>query len=289
MDSSLKRLLLSFALIAFLQPAPMLLAGPMPKANAAAGAQAGNAQALHAEAAQLFELGNQARAAQGLKALEWDPALAAAALRHCERMAAEGALSHRFASEPELKERAGGAGAHFNLVEENVAFGPTTATIHVAWMNSQHHRENLLNPEVNRVGLAVVARGDELYAVADFAHSVAVLSRDQVESSVGNLLHESGISVYPNPGGARLACAQDQGLPASLDGRRPEFIMRWQDAEMNQLPEELADRVATGKYKEAVVGSCAPQTAEGTFTVYRVAVMLLKPGTGGSRTVASAK
>jgi hypothetical protein len=246
-------------------------------------------QALRAKAEQLFILGNQARAAQGLGGLEWDPALAAAALKHCERMATEGAISHQFAGEPELIERAGGAGAHFNLVEENVAVGPTTASIHEAWMNSQHHRENLLNPAVNRVGLAVVVRGDALYAVADFAHSVAVLSQEQVESSVGRLLHASGVSVFTNPAGARLACAEDHGMPTSLDGWRPEFIMRWQDAELAQLPEQLKDRIASGRYKEAVVGSCEPQSAEGMFTVYRIAVLLLRPGTPGSRTVASAR
>lgn len=289
MDISPKSLLLSLALSALAHPASMLLADPVPPASAGGGVQIGDNKALRVKAEQLFALGNQARAAHGLRSLDWDPALAAAALNHCERMAEEGAISHQFAGEPDLTERAGGAGAHFNLVEENVAVGPYPASIHEAWMNSQHHRENLLNPEVNRVGLAVVARGDVLYAVADFAHTVAVLTQEQVEASVGKMLLASGVSIHPNPAVARNACAQDHGMPASLDGRRPEFIMRWQDAELSQLPEQLTDRIATGKYKEAVVGSCAPQTAEGTFTVYRVAVLLLKPGSAGSRTVASAK
>jgi uncharacterized protein YkwD len=289
MDFLPKSLLLTLALTALVQPVPLFSAGQPPSAIGAVDPQIGNNQALRAKAEQLFVFGNQARAARGLRALEWDPALAAAALRHCERMAAEGAISHQFAGEPDLSERAGGAGAHFNLVEENVAVGPSPVSLHEAWMNSPHHLENLLNPEVNRVGYAVVARGDVLYAVADFAHSVAALSREQVEASVGRLLQVRGISVHPNPAGARIACAQDQGMPASLDGWRPEFIMRWQDAELTQLPEQLMDRIASGKYKEAVVGSCVPQTAEGTFTVYRVAVMLLKPGTASSRTLASAR
>ena len=32
-----------------------------------------------------------------------------------------------------------------------------------------------------------------------------------------------------------MACAQDHGLPVSLDNRRPEFIMRWQDAALERL------------------------------------------------------
>jgi len=40
------------------------------------------------------------------------------------------------------------------------------------------------------------------------------------------------------------------------------------------LPGALLDRIATGRYHLAAVGSCAPQTAENTFTAYRVAVLL---------------
>ena len=72
-------------------------------------------------------------------------------------------------------ERAGQAGAHFSLIEENVAVGPTPAAIHDGWMHSPGHRTNLLNPEVDRVGIAVVASRGELYAVADYARECAAL------------------------------------------------------------------------------------------------------------------
>jgi hypothetical protein len=144
-------------------------------------------------------------------------------------------------------------------------------------MNSQYHRENLLNPSVDRVGIAVIARGTMLYAVADFEHAVSVLTPEQVEATISNLVEATGVSAHGNSNGARIACAQDHGLPASLDNRRPEFIMRWQDAELAHLPAALIDRIATGKYREAAIGSCPSQSATNTFTVYRVAVLLLKP------------
>lgn len=246
-------------------------------------AQIGNTAALRRQAEQLFMLGNQARQAQGAKPLEWDPGLADAALRHCQLMAAAGALSHQYTGEADVDERAGQSGAHFSLIEENVAMGYNAAQIHEAWMNSPHHRENLLSPEVDRVGFAVVARGSQLYAVADFAHVVAVLTPEQVEGSVARLLRANGISVDPNSAAAREACAMDHGMPATLDEMRPEFIMRWQDAELARLPGQLIDRMATGKYPVAVVGSCTPTSSGGSFTRYRVAVMLLRPISGGSR------
>jgi len=91
------------------------------------------------------------------------------------------------------------------------------------------------------------------------------------------MVQASGVAAHGSSEGAREACSLDHGLPASLDNGRPEFIMRWQDAELDRLPGALLDRIATGKYHEAAVGSCPVQSAETTFTVYRVAVLLLRP------------
>jgi len=134
-----------------------------------------------------------------------------------------------------------------------------------------------------------VARGDVLYAVADFEHAVVVLSQEQVEALVGRMVQASGISIHADPAAARVACAMVQGMPALVDGWRPEFIMRWQDTQLARLPSQLVDRIATGKYKEAVIGSCVANTAANTFTDYRVAVLLLRPVLPGSRTVASSR
>jgi hypothetical protein len=65
--------------------------------------------------------------------------------------------------------------------------------------------------------------------------------------------------------------------------------MRWQDAELSHLPEALLDRISTGKYREAAVGSCPSQSADGTFTLYRVAVLLLRAEPGVTRTYLSSK
>jgi hypothetical protein len=154
-------------------------------------------------------------------------------------------------------------------------------------MNSPGHRENLLNPGVDRVGVAVVARGNQLYAVADFGHAVAVLTPEQVEAKVANLVQATGVAAHGSSEGAREACALDHGLPASIDSQRPEFIMRWQDAELDRLPGALLDRIATGKYHQAAVGSCPVQSAATTFTVYRVAVLLLRPASAAPRTYLS--
>jgi hypothetical protein len=50
--------------------------------------------------------------------------------------------------------------------------------------------------------------------------------------------------------------------------------MRWQDSEMSHLPGALEERLSSGRYRQAAVGSCPARNAEGAFTVYRVAVLL---------------
>ena len=51
-------------------------------------------------------------------------------------------------------------------------------------------------------------------------------------------------------------------------------MIRWQDADLAHLPQELANQLASGKYRKAAVGSCPAQNGGGAFTSYRVAVLL---------------
>jgi hypothetical protein len=213
-----------------------------------------SSHAIQAEAWQIVALANQARAEAGAGPLKWDAALATAAREHCLQMAAEGPISHRYEGEPGLAKRAAQAGAHFSLVEENVAFGPDPAAIHEGWMRSPGHRENLLNPQVDRVGVAVVASRGAIYAVADYERAVPVFSSAQAESKVAALVEARGAYV--------------------LHGLQPQFIMRWQDADLNRLPRQLAEKLSSGEFRQAAVGCCPAQNQEEAFTAYRLAVLL---------------
>jgi len=236
-------------------------------------AQTASPNAIQQEAWQLVQLTNQSRAQVGAGPLKWDSALAKAVRQHCLRMATEGQLSHQFAGEPDPGERAAQAGARFSLIEENLALAPTAAEIYEGWMSSPHHRANLLNPQVDSVGVAVVAGRDGLYAVADYELAVPMLTQTQIEARVVGLL--SGIiTILPDPTLARAACAEDSGVPIPASGPRPRFVMRWIDAPLNQLPQALMAKLASGQYHQASVGSCSPQGEVGFFTAYRIAVLL---------------
>ena len=267
MKFSRQGLLFSLALAAPLLSAP-------PQADAQDGGAANIQANIQTADEQLLALANQARAQVGAGRLQWDSALAAAALFHCRRMVVEGPIAHRYGGEPDLTDRAGQAGARFNLIEENVAVGPSAATIHEEWMNSAGHRANLLNPEIDHIGVAVVESRGVLYAVADYSHAVEPLTASQVEARVAALITASVVSIVGDSSLARRACASNEGAPRGPEGAMPGFVMRWQSPGLKELPKALADRLATGRYRRAAVGSCPAQGLDGPFTAYRLAVLL---------------
>ncbi len=189
-------------------------------------------------------------------------------------MAAEGPIAHQYPGELDVSERAGLAGAHFDLIEENVAVASTLRGIHDAWMHSKGHRENMLNPEVDSVGIAIIASRGVLYATADYSRGVQALTREQVESRVSEQIHNAGVKVRADHSLARSACLMENGIPRSAADTPPSFVMRWEGSDLARLPQNLVDQLKSGRYREAAVGSCDAHGDQGTFTSYRVAVLL---------------
>lgn len=219
----------------------------------------------------LFSAANAEREQRGLPTLRWDNALYQAASFHADAMAAHSNISHQFAGEPELATRGARAGARFSVISENVAMASTAVEIHDLWMHSPHHRENLLDTKVDRVAIRVVRRNGELYAVEDFERSVASLSLDDQERRVASLLQQTAaVTVLTAAEDARRTCALNSGY---VGPRQPWFVMRFTAADLNQLPDKLQDRLASGKYHQAAVGACAA-TGTQNFTAYNIAVLL---------------
>jgi uncharacterized protein YkwD len=120
---------------------------------------------------QLLDLANQARAEAGLTPLQSDEGLTRAARKHPELMASRKELSHDLPGEPALPQRfAATSTLQFSAEGENVGLAPSAAEAHRGFMRSQHHRENLLNPDYNVAGFAVVRNGSTIYVTEDFGH-----------------------------------------------------------------------------------------------------------------------
>lgn len=233
----------------------------------------GAAQSPRSVAEQyLFRAVNAERQARGLRPLLWDESLHRAAIAHAQQMAMRASISHQYAGEAELSERAQRAGAHFSIVAENVGEAPSAPQIHDAWMRSEHHRDNVLDAHVDRVGISVLSRNGELYAVEDFDKSVMSLSFDEQESAVATLLSQetAGLGIRVGTEAARQTCELETGYAGE---RRPWFVMRFTAGELDLLPEQLRSRLSTGKYREALVGAC-PARGVRNFSSYSIAVLL---------------
>jgi hypothetical protein len=189
-------------------------------------------------------------------------------------MAAHESISHQFPGEPELTDRGASAGVPFSAISENVAEAPNAVQIHDMWMRSDHHRANLLDPRVDSVGISVIVRNGELYAVEDFARTVRNVSLTQQEAAIARLLAEHGkIALASDPEkifAARKACTMSTGDAGAI---QPWFVMRFTSDSLTRLPDQLTSQMASGHYHQAAVGAC-PSPRQSPFTSYNFAVLL---------------
>jgi len=71
----------------------------------------------------------------------------------------------------------------WTIVGENVGTGSTVAAIQDAFMNSLHHRENILYTKYNQVGVGVAMAGGKLFVTQIFVRRVAAAQRVRALSS----------------------------------------------------------------------------------------------------------
>lgn len=218
----------------------------------------------------IFQLANQARAEHKLPPLRWDNALAKAARSHLQWVIRNsGELLHQYPGEPDLATRGATAEAHFSTISENIAgHGDTPESLHQIWMNTPTHRANLLDPNLDVIGIAVAENKGFLYAVEDFARNVPVLSFEAIEQQVSKLLQAEGLSPAPSNNDARITCTMPHGQAGA-----PRLVIQWDTAEFSQLPDVILEQIDQTKYSSAAVGVCQGKPSNPQFTTYHIAVL----------------
>jgi uncharacterized protein YkwD len=106
----------------------------------------------------LIDLTNAERksADKDLKPLKMNPKLMEAARKHAANMAAQDKLDHVL-DEKKPTDRVKTAGYKSTYVGENIAWNQDTPKeVMKSWMDSEHHRDNILKPEYTEIGVAVV-------------------------------------------------------------------------------------------------------------------------------------
>ena len=128
---------------------------------------------------QLLSLINDARSQNGLASLSLDSRLSAAAMAHSIDMACNDLVSHTGSDGSTWYDRAkaqgfaNSASARENIYVGNPAFGGDAQGAFTWWMNSQIHRENILNPKVSVIGIGYAFTSTSTYG----GHYTLVLAR----------------------------------------------------------------------------------------------------------------
>lgn len=108
---------------------------------------------------QILDITNAIRVRHELPTLEWDEKTAEVAYSHSKDMAIEDYFSHESDQYGDLSERLKAAEILYQLAGENIAANYTDGPAVVeGWLNSESHREALLNEEFTHLGVGVYQR-----------------------------------------------------------------------------------------------------------------------------------
>ena len=118
-------------------------------------------------ARDLYKRLNAERAARGLKPLRWDRSLATYARSWSWALPRVG-FQHSDVNNLL-------AGGRLSYAAENIAWasgsGAGSGTLHRSWMQSQGHRNNMLSPHFNWVGIGVYCSGGKVFATQTFGRA----------------------------------------------------------------------------------------------------------------------
>ena len=110
---------------------------------------------------QVVELTNQERAKNGLPALKLDVELSKVARDKSKDMQTKNYFSHTSPTYGSPFDMMKTYGISYKSAGENIAMGQRSPEEVVqAWMNSQGHRENIMNPNFTHIGVGHVATGN---------------------------------------------------------------------------------------------------------------------------------
>jgi hypothetical protein len=176
-----------------------------------------------------FSAVNSARSANGLPALAYSGELAAVARRQAERMASSNKLYHN----PNL----GSEVSSWQIVAENVGYGPTWSGIQQAFMASPDHRANILDPQLTQLGVGTaVGKDGRLWVAQVFRLPYGVTPPSTSGSGSGGSSSGSSSGAVSSPAQAapvpltpeqqlrqRIASARDQ-VAGGKAGKRDPLI-----------------------------------------------------------------
>jgi uncharacterized protein YkwD len=228
----------------------------------------------------LLDLANQARAQAGAPPVTLDAGLTSAARAHAEAMFQARQLSHQFDGEPSLPERlAAATQIQLDREGENVAFDYTAADGHAHLMLSPPHRENLLNPAYNVIGLGVVRGEGRLFIVEDFGRALPNYSSAEMKNLIASTVMQARRRARrPALVHRALAAADDAACSMAhadqLSSARVSqlaqryLVLSYTSLNPESLPDSAAQVLSNRNLRDFSVGACYSRTQTYPTGVY---------------------
>ena len=143
------------------------------------------------DAEEILKLVNAARTERGLSPVVLNENLNISATKHSQDMQRSGGLDHTGSDGSSFGQRARRDGYKGSPRGENIAWGyRSPQSVHNGWMTSPGHRGNILNPNVNEMG---IGRAENYWTQVFGRGNVSVLSTNDFA------LNENKVIAYPNP------------------------------------------------------------------------------------------
>lgn len=153
---------------------------------------------------ELYDLINRERAKQGISLLQISKNLIPIARRHSQDMAVQSELTHLSQDGKTYAQRLQEAGLFFKGTGENIAFSQSflPEAIHNSFMRSKGHRENILDPRFDTVGIGVIYDKDRGYYITqDFLTTLEAKSekefREMLEKKINARRAQKGLAPIP--------------------------------------------------------------------------------------------
>ncbi|MGB7553965.1 MAG: CAP domain-containing protein [Candidatus Korobacteraceae bacterium] len=217
---------------------------------------------------------NQERASQGVPPLAVDQRLTEAARKHTSLMVEHQALSHQFDGEATMEIRFADENLRSDQQAENVDVSKDVPSAHRGFMHSPPHRANILNPNYNVVGVAVIRSGDRVYVTEDFAHRVTASSEPEADAALHRAIETyataHGMSPPVRKPQAQLRhMACDMALNDSLQSQKAvdlpgvQEVAAWTAAVPSDLPGSAKELLSHPMPSGYSLGACfAPSVSQ---------------------------
>jgi uncharacterized protein YkwD len=227
---------------------------------------------------EIWAMINQERARAGVARLEWNEHLADSALAHVRRMVEQGQLSHQLFQEPDLGDRIRATGIRFDAWGENVALAGNVDEIHRALMNSPPHRANILDTKYNSVGIAILPRGRDLYAVENFANVYSPISESQFRDTLVAAFNEARkahrgapVEVKTDSRLTEAACSGDSDINRLLRNQPGALtLVVFTASSPDKMSPDMLSAAGDSKLRRMNLGVCFRPGKDQGFSSFRV-------------------